>query len=200
MKNTTIAVFDFDGTITTKDTLFEFIKFSRGAFRFCVGMLLFSPLFVAFKLKLLPNWKVKQFLFAYFYKGISIDDFNKWGNDFIPVIEGILRPKAVEALKHHQNNGDKLVIVSASMKNWIKPWADKTGIDLVIATQIEIDSANKITGKFSTKNCYGQEKVNRLMEMFPDRNNYKIIAYGDSCGDKELIEMADEGFYNKFHY
>jgi phosphoserine phosphatase len=49
-----------------------------------------------------------------------------------------------------------------------------------------------------SKNCFGQEKINRLLEEFPDRRSYKLIAYGDSSGDKELIDFADKGFYNKF--
>ena len=55
----------------------------------------------------------------------------------------------------------------------------------------------KLTGNFSSKNCYGQEKVNRLLEKEPDRTNYILYAYGDSAGDKEIIEFADYGYYIK---
>lgn len=61
-----IAVFDFDGTITNKDTLLYFILFTKGYWAFMVGFLLYSPLLIAFKLRLYPNWKVKQALFSYF--------------------------------------------------------------------------------------------------------------------------------------
>ena len=198
MKKETIAVFDFDGTITQKDSLIEFIKLTKGESRFYGGFMLFSPLLIAMKLRLLPNWEVKQRLFSYFYKGTSIESFDKWGVEFSAIIDKMLRPKAMNALKLHKKNGDKIVIISASIENWIKPWADKMEIDMVLSTQIEVDLKNKITGKFLTKNCYGQEKVNRLLKIFPDRNDYKLIVYGDSRGDKELIEMANEGYYNKF--
>jgi len=193
-----IAVFDFDGTITRKDTLLEFIKFSKGNCRFYLGFLLFSPLLVAMKLKIYPNWKAKQKLFSYFYKDISIEQFNEWGNGFSAEIDKIVRQKAIETIKSHKEKGVKVIIISASVENWIKPWAKKTGIDIILATKIETDKNGLLTGKFLTKNCYGQEKVNRLLEVFPNRNNYKFIVYGDSRGDKELIEFADEGFYNKF--
>lgn len=198
MTRETIVVFDFDGTITRKDTLLEFIKFSKRKMRFYFGFLLFSPLLVAMKLKLYQNWKVKQKLFSYFYKGVSIKQFDEWGNRFSTEIDKIIRPKAMETIKSYKEKRDKIIIISASVENWIKPWAEKADIETILATKIETDKNGLLTGKFLTKNCYGQEKVNRLLEVFPDRNEYKFIAYGDSRGDEELINFADEGFYNKF--
>ena len=198
MKKEIIAVFDFDGTITRKDTLLEFIKFSKGKRQFYFGFLFFSPLLVAMKLKFYPNWKAKQKLFSYFYKGVSIKQFHEWGNRFSAEIDKIVRPEAMEVIKSHKGNNDKIVIISASIENWIKPWAEKAGVEMVLATKIETDKNGSLTGKFLTKNCYGKEKVNRLLETFSDRKNYKFIAYGDSRGDKELIDFADKGYYNKF--
>jgi HAD superfamily hydrolase (TIGR01490 family) len=195
----TIAVFDFDGTITKKDTLLEFIKFSRGKLRFYLCFLLFLPMIILMKIKLLSNQKVKQLVFTYLYKGESIETFNKWGTEFSLVINKMLLPKAVEALKLHKDNGNKIVIVSASIENWIKPWADKIGVDMVLATKIETDKKGLLTGRFLTKNCYGREKVSRLLKVFPNRDNYTLFAYGDSRGDKELIEFAEEGFYRRFN-
>ena len=191
MKKETVAVFDFDGTITQQDTLLEFIKFSRGKRRFYFGFLLFSPLLVAMKLKLYPNGKAKQRLFSYFYKGTAIEKFNSWCRAFRSEIDKVVRPKALEALKAHRENGDKVVIISASIENWIKPWAEQAGIATVLATKIETDKNNLLTGKFLTKNCYGQEKVNRLLEELPNRSDYRLVVYGDSLGDRELIEFAE---------
>lgn len=198
MKKETIAVFDFDGTITKKDTLLEFIKFSKGRWHFFFGFVLFSPMFLAMKLKIYPNWKVKQNLFSFFYKGISLEKYNAWGGEFSSEINKIIRPKALEALKLHKKDGDKVIIISASIENWIKPWAEKIGADIVIATKIQTKKNGLLTGKFLSKNCFGQEKVNRLLELFPNRKEYILIAYGDSSGDKELIEVSDIGYYNKF--
>ena len=194
MNRETIAVFDFDGTLTRKDTFLEFIKFSKGKWRFYFGFLLFSPLLVAMKLKLLPNGKIKQCIFSYFYKGVSIEKFNNWCQGFSPEIDKIIRPKVLETLKSNKN---KVIIISASVENWIRPWAEKTGVEAILATKIETDNNDLLTGKFLTKNCYGEEKVNRLLSAFPNRSEYTLIAYGDSRGDRELIEFADEGFYNK---
>ena len=68
MEKRGVAAFDFDGTITRKDTLLEFIKFVKGVSSCYRGLLLYAPLLVAYKLKLYPNWKVKQRFFAHFFK------------------------------------------------------------------------------------------------------------------------------------
>ena len=193
-----IAVFDFDGTITTKDTLLKFIKFSKGELNFLFGFFIFSPLIIAYKLKLYPNWKVKQQIFNYFYKGTTIEQFNQWGGAFANEVQKIVRAKAIAAINEHREEGYKTVIVSASIENWIKPWALQQGINEIIATKVEIDNEGRLTGKFLTDNCYGEEKVKRVLEIFPDRKSYTMLAYGDSRGDNEIIKFADKGWYNKF--
>ena len=83
------------------------------------------------------------------------------------------------------------LIVSASIDNWVQPFFPHVK---VLGTQIEVKDG-RLTGRFLTKNCYGQEKVNRILALYPDRNTYHLIAYGDSRGDKELLAFADEAYY-----
>ena len=89
---------------------------------------------------------------------------------------------------------DKVIIVSASIENWILPWAEKEGIEIVLATQIEVNEEERLTGYFSSPNCYGKEKVKRILEMYPNRENYILIAYGDSSGDFDMLSFADNGY------
>ena len=193
-----IVVFDFDGTITRKDTFLEFIKFSRGHYRFYIMFLIFAPMLLAMKLNLYPNWKAKKKIFSHFYKNVKISQFNKWCSEFSFEIDKIVRLKALDAISKHKNKEDIVIIISASIENWIKPWAKNLGIELVLGTRIETNDNGLITGNFLTKNCYGEEKVKRLLEIYPTRNKYELIAYGDSKGDRELILYADQGYYNLF--
>ena len=62
-----IVAFDFDGTLTTKDTLLEFIRYVCGDMAFTIGFLRYSPLLVLMKLGLYPNYKAKQKVFSYFF-------------------------------------------------------------------------------------------------------------------------------------
>jgi phosphoserine phosphatase len=67
----------------------------------------------------------------------------------------------------------------------------------VLGTQIEVIDG-KLTGRFLSKNCYGQEKVNRILSLYPNRQDYHLTAYGDSRGDKEMLAFADESYFKPF--
>lgn len=193
-----VYAFDFDGTLTTKDTLLEFIRFTRGNTAFLFGFLLFSPLLVLMKLKLYPNWKAKQRVFSWFFKGMLIDDFNHLCTEFALHNKQLLRPKGMKAIKKAIEEGSQVVIISASIDNWVCPFFDEMGNNIiVVGTKIEVNN-NHLTGKFTTNNCYGVEKVRRLQALFPQRETYTLIAFGDSRGDKELLAYADKSFYKPF--
>lgn len=198
MNKQTIILFDFDGTITRKDSFLLFIRFSKGNFRFWSGMIVCAPILIAWKCRMLNSGKAKQMVFSHFFRNVPVSRFNQWCKDFSEQIEKIVRPKALNQIREYQAGHIPVLIVSASIENWILPWARKNGIDRVIATGIETDQNNVLTGSFSTPNCKGQEKVNRLHPLFPNRPNYFFIAYGDSSGDKELLAFSDQSYYRVF--
>lgn len=195
-KKANIAVFDFDGTLTKKDTFIEFIKFSFGRPQLYLGLIYFSPLIVLMKFKIISNEYVKEKIFSYFFKGLKFDFFESLCFQFKDQINSFIDEIYLEKLKFHQNNGFRCIIISASIENWIIPWAKEQNIDLVIGTKIE--SLNDvISGDFQTRNCFGQEKVNRFLEIYPNRTEYLLYAYGDSVGDKELLSFADKAELKK---
>jgi HAD superfamily phosphoserine phosphatase-like hydrolase len=102
----------------------------------------------------------------------------------------------MERIQWHKAQGHKVVIVSASIACWLKPGCDRNGLEL-IATKLEIKEGI-VTGKLLTRNCYGIEKVNRVKEKYRLDDYETIYAYGDSRGDKELLELANESFYKPF--
>ena len=192
-----IAFFDFDGTITTKDSLPDFIKFAIGKPKYYLGLCLLSPVLLAYVLKLLPNHIAKEKMISYYFKGWSEKNFQTVADVYAThQIDKIVRPKALEKLHWHQEQGHKVVIVSASMKSWLKKWCDAQNVEL-ISTQLEIKQG-KLTGKFATKNCHGNEKVNRIKEQYPLQDYSYIYAYGDSSGDKDMLKLANEAFYKPF--
>ena len=197
MNKRNIALFDFDGTITTDDSLLKFIRFVVGDRNFLLGLVVLSPMLVLYKLKLIPNYKAKQYMLSWFFKGISKDTFLKVANEYSLVhIDKIVRPKAIEKINWHKNQGHKVVVVSASIEFWLRPWCEKNGLEL-IATKLEIKD-DIVTGKLLTKNCYGIEKVNRIKELYNLEKYDYIYAYGDSSGDKQMLELAHEKFYKPF--
>jgi HAD superfamily hydrolase (TIGR01490 family) len=96
----------------------------------------------------------------------------------------------MERIRWHQNRGDVTVIVSACPRPILEPWCRKHGID-IIATELVIDSNSMITGKISGKNCWGDEKVRRVLSRYDPSDFEEIYAYGDSKGDLAMLKMAD---------
>ena len=159
-----IAFFDFDGTITKDDSFLKFIRFVVGDFRFIVGFVFLLPILILYKLKIIPNHKAKEIVLRYFFKGCKEEEFKKVANEYSLVhIDKILRPKAIEKINWHKNQGHKVVVVSASIECWLRPWCEKNNLEL-IATKLEIKD-DIVTGKLLSKNCYGVEKVNRIKEL-----------------------------------
>ena len=189
-----IVAFDFDGTLTTKDTLIEFIRYAYGTGAFVKGFLSYAHLLVLMKLGLYPNWKAKQKVFSYFFEGMKIEEFDGLCQRFAKDNQHLLRPKGIEAIQQALDKGAEVLIVSASIDNWVQPFFAEVK---VLGTQVEVIDG-KLSGRFLTKNCYGQEKVNRILALFPNRSEYHLTAYGDSRGDKELLTFADESHYKPF--
>ena len=186
-KTPTIAVFDFDGTLTTKDTLLLFIRYSFGTIRFILGMALYSPLIILMIFRLYPNWKCKEKIFSYFFKGMPYEDFKSLGEDFGNRFRNIIiRPTMKERLLWHLEQGHKVYVISASIEEWVKPFFRNLSDVTVLATKVKRDLSG-----FTSNNCYGQEKVERFLKVEPDRANYFLYAYGDSRGDREMLALSD---------
>ena len=193
--------FDFDGTLTTSDTLLEFIKYAKGRGRFLMAFLMYSPLLVLMKLHLYPNWKAKQQIFAHLFAGMHIEKFDALCRGFAEENQHLLRPKGITLLHEALVAGAQVFIVSASIDNWVRPFFDIRNLKgvQVLGTQIEVEDG-KLTGRFKSNNCYGKEKVHRIAEVLKsfERSEYEIEAFGDSRGDKEMLAFADKGHFKPF--
>lgn len=192
-----VAVFDFDGTLTRKDTLIVFLKYVLGLRHFSYVLLKCSPWLLAYKLKLYPNWKAKQRLFSMCFKGMEYRRFVEYGMSFAAVYPDLLREDAVSALERHLLAGDNVYIVTASMEEWVRPLLAKYPSLRYIATIPECVEG-RLTGRLASSNCYGEEKVRRFIQCEPLREEYGLLVYGDSAGDKALMEIADKSYYRVF--
>ncbi len=193
----TLALFDFDGTITTKDSLEGFILFAHGAQRYYLGLLYLAPMLLLYKLNIIPNHRAKEILLSHFFKGVSKKELECLGEAYAcQELKSIIRPKALDALQEHQRRGDEVAIVSASIKCWLEPWCRQHRITL-LSTELAFENT-RFNGRFRTKNCYGIEKVNRVTEHYNLNNFDTIYAYGDSEGDTELLALATHAFYKPF--
>jgi phosphatidylglycerophosphatase C len=194
-----IAVFDFDGTLTHRDSLFPFLRMAVGTTRFVRRLFLLSPVLLAYALRLLPNWRAKEMVLAHFFAGWTEKRFCETARAFaVEVLPRQLNREAMSRLQWHQRQGHRVLIVSASLEAYLSIWARAMGVRDVSGTRLAVVNG-KLTGRLAGANCYGSEKVRRLAEILGDWREYSIYAYGDSRGDRELLKVATHPYYRSFH-
>ncbi len=192
-----IAFFDFDGTITTRDSLLAFILFRYGKLRTILGLLLVSPYYAAHILRIISVHKAKEAVLKQFFKNESLEEFESACADFARnIIPSLVRPKAIRELRSLQENGVETVIISASPNNWLQPWCKEFNA-MLISTKLEVKNG-KLTGKIEGKNCRGREKVRRIFEKYQLDQYDEVYAYGDTKGDKPMLGLANYAFYKPF--
>lgn len=192
-----IAFFDFDGTITTRDTLLEFIRFNKGTAAFYWGFVLNSPWLLAYKAKLISNQRAKERILTHFFGGKQLKELEESGQQFTSTkLDTLVRPKALQEINRLKALGVEVVVVTASAEAWVAPWCRAQGIGL-LATQLALKQG-KITGRIAGANCYGTEKVNRVKAAYALQEFQEVYAYGDTKGDKPLLRLATHSFYKPF--
>ncbi len=184
----TLALFDFDGTLYKRDSLFEFTKFSKGKTYFYIGLLAITPYLILMKLGAISNEKAKKKYISYFFKNVEYDKFKNTCLEFsLKKINENLDQNIYSAFKNHIKSNHTVYIVTASLPEWIEPWSSQFKVP-VIGTQIEVKN-NRITGNFNSKNCYGIEKVNRINIALDTAKFDTIVVYGSGKGDKEMLKL-----------
>lgn len=196
-KKRQLVLFDFDGTLTTHDTLGEFMKFYHGKPKYYAGLAVLSPIMMLYLTRVMKNWKAKQYFLSWFLRGEKLNRFNARCLEFNEVrLPQLIRKGVIEAIQRYKAEGATIAVVSASAENWVQPFCSKYGL-FCLATRLETQN-NLITGNILGKNCHGEEKVCRILQTFDLSKFDDVIAYGDTSGDKEMLELAHQKFYKPF--
>jgi phosphatidylglycerophosphatase C len=106
------------------------------------------------------------------------------------VVSRRLRSGMPERLAWHRKEGHAIVIISASPTLYMDTLGDRLGVDAVLATELEVGDDGCLTGELLGANVRRAEKVRRL-EAWLAGAAAEVWAYGDSAGDRELLERAD---------
>lgn len=196
---TELHVFDVDGTLTRHDSLLLLVRFVQPAFYQQAGLWL-SLLPIGCKAFLKGHaGLLKEALLYKLWKGLPKDEITKMTEAFFrQLLLNDVRKKAssyINRLREKDSNV-KLVLLSASCREWLQPLANHLQADL-ICTELAYDRQQQFTGQFATPNCKGAEKVKRLLECYP-ANKYDFICYGNTASDKHLQSISKQFFYRYF--
>ncbi len=192
---TVVAAFDFDGTISTGDSLQYFLRGVLGWPRYLLALLLASPWLLACALHLTDRHHAKQRLLQVSLGGTEIERAERWAATFATeVLPTLLRPEMLARFAWHQAQGHRTVLVSASPSLYLKPWAERMGFDAALCTELE-RADGRYTGRLASCNCWGPEKVRRLEAWWGASTPTRLYAYGDSRGDAEMLARADVAWF-----
>ncbi len=186
-----LVAFDFDGTLTSRDSFIAFLRWRFGVRAYAAGMLALAPAAARYVLDR-DRGRLKAAAVRRFLAGMPRAELEAWAQTFASE-EGraLLRPDALRAWRRWQADGARLVIVTASPETIVAPIARGLGADLLIGTRLAFDDAGRVTGAFDGANCRGPEKARRLREAFGDTVHLEA-AYGDTDGDNEMLALAEE--------
>jgi phosphatidylglycerophosphatase C len=186
-----LVAFDFDGTLTWKDSFLAFLAWRAGRGAYAAGLAALAPAVARFLIDR-DRGRLKAAAAHRFLAGSTRVELERDARRFAADHgRPLLRPDAVRTWRRWQGQGARLVIVTASPETIVAPIARALGADLLIGTRLAFDAQDRATGALDGANCRGPEKVGRLREAFGDDVRLEA-AYGDTDGDREMLALAEE--------
>jgi phosphatidylglycerophosphatase C len=191
-----VAAFDFDGTLTRRDTLLPFLVRSCGARAVARSVSRVAPTAARARLGRLEGElhhrdAVKESLLADLLAGREAAWLADAGRSYAATLPRRLRPEMVGQLDWHRSEGHELIIVSAGLLAYLEPYGQAEGFDHVIAVGMEEGPDGRLTGRLTGPNVRGPEKAVRFADWFGPGRPEHLWAYGNSSGDLELLQLAD---------
>ncbi len=192
-----IAAFDFDGTLTVKDSFMDFLRWRAGPLRYGLGMARLGLSALAY-LGHRDRGRLKAAAVRVFLKGVDRDALAAACEAYAAAVwPRMMRPDALRTWEAWRGRGACMTIVTASPEEVVAPFARRLGADVLLGTRLSFDAAGRVDGAFVGENCRALEKVVRLRERFgPDV--LLAAAYGDTSGDAEMLEIAEVKGYREF--
>jgi HAD superfamily hydrolase (TIGR01490 family) len=189
-----LALFDFDGTITTREMLPDFFRLAIPRRRLLAGQVLLAPLIVGYRLGWVPGTVVRAAIVRFGFTGLPVGDYGAFAAAFATqVLPGVLRPEVMQRIAWHRAQGDQVVVVSGGLDVYLAHWCREHGLDLVCSVLEQRDG--RLTGRYQGAQCVRAEKARRVERHYPRANYDEVYAYGDTVEDRELLALATRKFY-----
>jgi len=188
-----LALFDFDGTVTSADSFTPFVYFAASWLRIIAGSVVLSPLIIGYKLGLVSTPRIRAAVAYVCFRGRKESEVNDLGRQYAQRLDRILRPEAIERIHWHLAQGHRVVIVSASLAPYLRCWCEALGLDL-ICTELEAH-AGTLTGRYRDADCTGAEKARRVAARYLLSSYSDVYAYGDTHEDLALLRLATKAHF-----
>jgi phosphatidylglycerophosphatase C len=192
-----LVAFDFDGTLTVRDSFTAFLQWRAGPARHALGLARLAPAAARYLIDR-DRGRIKAAAAREFLGGLPRADLDAAARAFAAAqADRLLRPDALAAWRDWRAQGARLVIVTASPTIVVRPFAERLEADELIGTELAYDAQDRVTGALLTANCRGPEKIARLEARF-GKDVRLAAAYGDTVGDREMLARAEHAGYRVF--
>ncbi len=192
-----IVAFDFDGTLTIRDSFTQFLRWRAGPGGWALGLVKMGKATAAYA-RDRDRGAIKAASVKVFLKGVSRAELEADAARFADKVwDRFMRPDALKVWEDWGRRGAHRVIVTASPDITVAPFARRLAADGLLGTHLTFDRDDRVTGAFSSPNCRGEEKVRRLRQAFGPEVRL-AAAYGDTSGDTEMLEIADQSGFRVF--
>lgn len=192
-----IVAFDFDGTLTVRDSFTAFLRWRAGGLGFALRAIRLAPAALRYLMDR-DRGRIKAAAARVYLQGLTRPELHALAETFAARhAHALFRPDALATWRDWRSQAVRLVIVTASPALVVRPFAERLGADEVIGTELAFDAGGRLTGAFASPNCRGSEKVTRLEARF-GRGVRLAAAYGDTAGDREMLQIAAVRGYRVF--
>jgi len=185
-----IAAFDFDGTLTRRDTLVPFLSTVAGRGPVAAALAAEAPRLVYAATGRGDRDGAKVRVLRRLLAGRAYAEVAAAGRTFgAELVRSGISAEARDRLAWHRCQGHDVAIVSASLDVYLLEVADRLGVAHVLCSTLEVDDRGRCTGLLRGRNCRGAEKVARLRPLLEGEDT-ELWAYGNSGGDEEMLALA----------
>lgn len=189
----TMAIFDLDGTITHRDTLFPLVVRHLARRPWSLLRLLgVIPAAIRFLFER-DRAALKQSLLRGTLRGTRREELRAASERFVKeTIERRCYREALATIRRHRDAGHYLVLMSASVDFYVPEFGRQLGFDLVICTGVRWDG-DLLDGTLTTENRRGEEKARCLRDLMATRDDDDTFAYGNAESDLPHLRIARHG-------
>lgn len=191
-----LALFDLDGTITRRDTLFPYV----------MSVCLRRPRRLARVLGRMPaalyhyflhgreRGPLKEALIVAGLGGMNRSELTAVSRRFVARLRKRgMHPEALARIAAHRAQGDWLVLMSASPDIYVPAVARALGFNETICTGVRWDGM-VLGGELVTENRRGEEKLRCVEYLRTRAPGCRIIGYGNSASDLPHLKVCDRAF------
>ncbi|SFR95233.1 HAD-superfamily subfamily IB hydrolase, TIGR01490 [Dyella sp. OK004] len=189
-----LALFDFDGTITTHEMFAPFVRFAVPPGRRMLGNVVFAPIYAGYKLGMVSGSAIRSSVVRFGFSGVAADTMHEAGKRFSnDILPNVVRPHALERMRWHQAQDDTVAVVSGSLDVYLTHWCSQHNVDL-ICSRLETRDG-RLTGRYVGEQCVGEEKAQRVRDRYDLGGFGQLYAYGDTHEDMAMLALAHRKYF-----